>query len=913
MIVKTHTAVFRSTVPGRLSKRFDKSPDGGLEKQPGGQLVQGTYQPIAVEGPAAMVDLLGKLQGSDAMCFGTAGGGKRPIYSRDAAPDADALTRTKDRFDWPEGPGVMLLDNDIDPRPGALQFDMDGFRAALLRACPGLGEAPAVFAHSASSFIYDTDTDRCLKGEGGHHAYVFVKDARDIPRAGKVLADRIWLAGLGYCIVGKDGKILDRCLIDTSVWQPSRLCFSAGASCGGGLEQRRPQPAVINPDATPLDTKARLPELSAEEKTEVARLKAEARKEVEAEAAEVRRLYVASRIAEYRARPGAASEEDVPDAVLERQFRRAVEDNELFSDFLLHCQGGDTITVGEVLRDREKWDGARFCHPTEPTYGNDDRIAWADLRPGRPPTIHSFAHGGCVFRLFPYQEIARLQDGGLPAVVEQAERVLARDGETFQRAGLLVRVVGGMAVQLKPSVLRNSLEKLLRFEKWSGTHKRYVAKDCPDEVSRRLIEGHGTWRYVQELHGVVRGPILRPDGTALASAGHDEATGLLITGDDQEWPTIPAKPTRDQVRTALAELLEPFGLYKFASPLDAAACLCLLLTAVQRPILPTAPGFIVEASTPGTGKTKLAQAVGWLGGAAVPASPWADNAEEQRKNLVAALRGAPHTLLFDNIDRPLGGAALAAVLTGSTFEDRLLGASDRVTVPTNTVLIFSANNPEVLDDVNRRLLRIRIEPGCENPHERPFPFDPVARVRERWLALRVAALTVMRGFYAAGAPRQEGKAVGSYEEWDNMIRQCVCWINNDGLCEWGLDDPAKCIEANWAADAGTRRLGTVLKACRVLFGDASFKASDIISPTGSFDSDEAAETGETTADEEAVEAKKALHAVLPEIAADIKGGINTKRLGKWLGRSRGRIVEGLRFESSGVLDGSQVWAVRRAA
>ena len=48
-------------------------------------------------------------------------------------------------------------------------------------------ETPAVFAHSSSSFIFDSKTDTCLKGEGGHHGYVFVQDARDIPRAGKVL------------------------------------------------------------------------------------------------------------------------------------------------------------------------------------------------------------------------------------------------------------------------------------------------------------------------------------------------------------------------------------------------------------------------------------------------------------------------------------------------------------------------------------------------------------------------------------------------------------------------------------------------------------------------------------------------------------------------------------------------------
>ena len=274
-------SIFLATTPKFLSKRFSKDADGKLQKTPGGQLVKGVCRQATVEGPEALAALISGLGTNEALAFGVAhetAGGEQRIYSRNAAPNAEALTRTKARFDWPEGPGVMLLDNDTDPRPGATQLNTNGFLFALGEAAPALDDAPSVFAHSASSFICDAETGECLKGEGGHHAYVFVKDARDIPRAGKVLADRSWLAGYGYYIVSISGQRLERCLIDTLVWQPSRLCFSAGAACEPGLEQRRPAPVVDNANAPPLDTRVALPDLTAVEMTEVARLKAEARK-----------------------------------------------------------------------------------------------------------------------------------------------------------------------------------------------------------------------------------------------------------------------------------------------------------------------------------------------------------------------------------------------------------------------------------------------------------------------------------------------------------------------------------------------------------------------------------------------------------------------------------------------------------
>ena len=110
----------------------------------------------------------------------------------------------------------------------------------------------------------------------GQRVYVPVADAQDIPRAGAALYARLWLAGHGRFDVSASGALLDRSLIDASVWQPERLDFAGGAQCGPGLEQRREEPKLFNGAAAFMDSRT-LADLSPEEQARLETLKAAAR------------------------------------------------------------------------------------------------------------------------------------------------------------------------------------------------------------------------------------------------------------------------------------------------------------------------------------------------------------------------------------------------------------------------------------------------------------------------------------------------------------------------------------------------------------------------------------------------------------------------------------------------------------
>lgn len=127
-------------------------------------------------------------------------------------------------------------------------------------AVPGLSDAAMLWWPSASSHICDRTTGEDLTGLRGQRLYLMVRDAADIPRAGAALADRLWAAGHGRVVPSAAGTPLERCPVDTAVWQPERLDFAAGAICMDGLEQRRGAPVLIPGTTGIVDTRVALPE-----------------------------------------------------------------------------------------------------------------------------------------------------------------------------------------------------------------------------------------------------------------------------------------------------------------------------------------------------------------------------------------------------------------------------------------------------------------------------------------------------------------------------------------------------------------------------------------------------------------------------------------------------------------------------
>jgi hypothetical protein len=235
-------ALTRITSSSQLSKGF-RLRGQALEKIQGGRMFSGTADRIEIADLTQLADLIQSLTPFQALTFGTVKvpGDHHKVVMQKQQKDGETISRTRAFFEFAKGQeGILLLD--YDPPKSGEPLSATELLDTLDSFVPGLTEAETLITASASSFIYRTKDGEMMKGPSGWHVFVRVADAHDIPMIGAMIDARGWLAGLGRVELSSSGGKLLRGLVDTLVWQPERLSFDAGAACGTGLVQKRPDP-----------------------------------------------------------------------------------------------------------------------------------------------------------------------------------------------------------------------------------------------------------------------------------------------------------------------------------------------------------------------------------------------------------------------------------------------------------------------------------------------------------------------------------------------------------------------------------------------------------------------------------------------------------------------------------------------
>lgn len=372
-------------------------------------------------------------------------------------------------------------------------------------------------------------------------------------------------------------------------------------------------------------------------------------------------------------------------------------------------------------------------------------------------------------------EIADVRDMALAA--------LANGGlEVYQRDGFLVDVLPEQPPRIRAfgqAHLKAMLTRVATWERWDVKKEEYVPAVPSRDVVAALHE-LGYWPGLPPLRGIVQAPTLRPDGSILSAPGYDASTGLLFAPSAEYLP-VPDKPTVSQVREAMQLLFEVVCDFPFAHDAGPAAWLAALLTTIGRHAIPgPAPMFLFDANVRGSGKTMLADLIHFIvAGAELEKTPQGKNAEEDEKRLLGlALAGVP-MVLFDNCDRPFGNAVLDLALTSGVIRARMLGTNDMPRVLIVTTWFATGNNLRLVGDMVRRTLRIRLLSPEQRPEQRETFRHP--RLRNWVLGHRPqlvqAALTLWRGYFVAGRPTQRMKLMGSFEEWSELVRGCLLWLD----------------------------------------------------------------------------------------------------------------------------------------
>lgn len=899
-------SLFTAQEPDRLSKGFSLGEDGKLVKAPGGNLVKGVVETVRFNSMDEFAKRLQPLTPANAMAYGvcayckahiiTAGKLKKRKNERTPAhqDDLPIIARTREHFEFPPGQAVFMID--YDPADGSSPLDCKGFLEILYDACPAIKDAPHVIAASASSYIYNGEER--LRGAGGLHAYILVKNGQDIERAGKVLFKRFWLAGHGYIKISKAGTMLVRAHVDDAVWQAERLDFCGGAACMAPLEQRRPAPEVFHNEGPPLDTRSVLPDLKPYEEEAFDKLVAAARQEAEPRAKVICEAWISARV-NYGLEGFAGTDDERAQRskALRLTYEEAATGSRLMGDFVLYPEGGGTVTVDDVLRAPGKWHKTHFADPLEPDYRGDPRIATAYLSDTSRPRIHSFAHGGQCFTLHRQRTEILVTQGERARVCTALMEILKQEGSIYAHGDEMVRVThDGKIVSLDFDSLQLLLDKLILFTKPNSTKdgkpKPNTPIDCPPQIAKGILAmGRDQWGLF-ELKAVITAPTMSPKtGRIIEKEGYDAETGLLlIYAHDGEWPCVPEKPTPEDVRKAFAKLWEPFAEFPFTGPVSAGIYLAALLTAIIRPALRTAPGFLITAPMPGSGKTLLSEGLALLTGQNPPkAVPVSDSQEEIKKLLLAVGRAGESAVIFDNIEGSFGSSAMCAFLTTEMYSDRVLQKSKTIAVPTRILVVFNGNNVALQGDICRRVLSCQIDPEMEEPWRRKFDIDPRQYCKHNRLEMVAAVLTILRAGMQMGEKPRDRTA--SFEDWSDIVRPAIALIRELGIMD--VADPIDSIQDAFRQDPGKNDLVRVLNAWFDVVGEAPMTCANII----------------THAEHEAKEGRRTLGDALQDVAGE-KGAINVRRLGRWIGRNRGVRADGLSFNEAGERGGVALWRVR---
>jgi hypothetical protein len=102
--------------------------------------------------------------------------------------------------------------------------------------------------------------------------------------------------------------------------------------------------------------------------------------------------------------------------------------------------------------------------------------------------------------------------------------------------------------------------------------------------------------------------------------GFDPQTGLYLDFPEAaQWRSIPDSPTYDEVQRAIRLLWQPFMEFPFIEDADRGSFLAGLFTAATRPTYPTAPGLVVNATAPATGKSFLSFCLQLIAGGRIEA------------------------------------------------------------------------------------------------------------------------------------------------------------------------------------------------------------------------------------------------------------------------------------------------------
>ncbi len=487
----------------------------------------------------------------------------------------------------------------------------------------------------------------------------------------------------------------------------------------------------------------------------------------------------------------------------------------------------------------------------------------------------------------------------------------------FQRGNNLVRPVvqevpaarGKMTVsaalhEIGAHGLVDALCGCATWERFDARAEDWQRINPPKQVAEIILSRAGAWT-LPKIVGVVTCPTLRPDGSILSAHGYDVATRLYHAADPAlVLAEAVQKPTHDLARKALAVLRGLLAEFPFADAAEPekpsvsqSVALSGLITPVVRGALSVAPLHAFRANTAGTGKSYLVDIASAIStGRPCPvASVAADEAETEKRIAGLLLAGFPIASL-DNCNGILGGDTLCQAIERPLVRIRRLGGSDIIEIESRATMFATGNALQVRGDMVRRTLICDLDAGVERPELRTFQGDPVAAVmanRGRYVS---ACLIIVRAYLAAGSPDLL-PPIASFADWSNIVRSALCWL--------GCPDAASSMEVAREDDPDLAEIREVMAAWLTCVTVGQQRTAQDLADLAEQRVQDS--HGKSTAYPQHREWSDCLARLVGE-----RGGSSTRKLGNWLRKHQGRVVEGKRFikAKEQAHGGAALWSIQ---
>lgn len=830
MVDKIAFTLIDADTPKTVAKKYSLDA-GALKKETSAHLSKGRASRQVVADLTEFGERVETLNTSQVLIYGVtvSGADANIVTSRqleNSPSDLNAIARTKTHFEWSDGPAIFMID--VDHTEGRETFTGEDLVAAVRQAVPELKNASILHHLSSSSNISDLE-GRTLTAERGHRLYIAISNGNDISRFAKQLETRLWAEGHGYIVISKSGAILERNLIDMSVYQPNRLDFAAGAALGPGLSQDRGRPQLypaLNGAEGHFDTQAQIPDADSTLERKAQNAKNKARHIAQPDAALKREEWKRARAIDVAARTVSFDVES--DVVLDKALDQGI----LCGSFILQvrprgAQGYQRITVSEILSNTKKYHRATCRDPLDPNYRDGAPVGTLYLRGAKH--LYSYAHGGATYTLEePLQNIELLR-GETHLATDQLLSLMRASGHFFDQGDVMVTIADGRPHALLPSALSYFVAKQAQFTKASRNGESQQKIDPPIDVLKQLSE-MGKMRRLPALLGTCRLPIINPDGSVLQYPGYDPESQIYGDFDEDAFEPIPDAPTIGNCEEALNILLEPFDEVQFVDAESSTALLCALLTALCRSCIDKSPAFVADACSPGAGKSMLCEAIGALAIGTSPGTmaPLNDGHEDEiRKRMMSALLPPAESIInIDNQNGRVDSRVLSQLLTSISMTDRLLGLNKLASeIPNRALILMSGNNIEFSEELSRRILRMTFKVPVNDVFERKFKRDVVPTVLKDREKLITAGQTLISAAMKSHV-QSDAATVPSYREWDRMVRQTILWINvNLGKT---YVDPLEIMRRSMKNSPERHDIYSLLESFSDVFGDQTFTAADIL-------------------------------------------------------------------------------------